>query len=346
MKKRGKTVTIVIIVVVSLAISAFFIPWNMLIMRLSPLPDTIQTEIENTVSKHGLDGVIVYIDEAGDVSNFSAVYNDRDEKTDADPDSLFKIASISKLYMAVAAAKLVDEGNLSLDDTLSVMLPEYKDDIQYADEITLRMLIQHRSGIPNFVDDPNFPWDNLPTNVDDVLALVLGEDANFKPNAKYQYSNTNYLLLAKIMDDVLGYPHDQYINDKILIPLQLNDTYYYYSEVNPDDVMSGYYVGYELDLKPNDYITPGGTMVASITDVGVFIRALNDGSILTDSEEEIYSEIYVYEHTGQLPGYQSIARYDVESDRVIIIFVNTSGADSWGKMEAMYNRIVRINASN
>jgi len=346
MKKRGKTVTIVIIVVVSLAISAFFIPWNMLIMRLSPLPDTIQTEIENTVSKHGLDGVIVYIDEAGDVSNFSAGYNDRDEKTDADPDSLFKIASISKLYMAVAAAKLVDEGNLSLDDTLSVMLPEYKDDIQYADEITLRMLIQHRSGIPNFVDDPNFPWDNLPTNVDDVLALVLGEDANFKPNAKYQYSNTNYLLLAKIMDDVLGYPHDQYINDKILIPLQLNDTYYYYSEVNPDDVMSGYYVGYELDLKPNDYITPGGTMVASITDVGVFIRALNDGSILTDSEEEIYSEIYVYEHTGQLPGYQSIARYDVESDRVIIIFVNTSGADSWGKMEAMYNRIVRINASN
>ncbi len=346
MKKRGKIVTGVMIVAVSLAISSFFIPWNLLNMRLAPLPDTIQTEIENTVSKHGLDGVIVYIDEAGDVSNYGAGYNDRDEKTEADPDSLFKIASISKLYMAVAAAKLVDAGNLSLDDTLSVMLPEYTDDIQYADEITLRMLIQHRSGIPNFVDDPDFPWDDLPTNVDDVLALVLGEDANFKPNAKYQYSNTNYLLLAKIMDDVLGYPHDQYIHDKILIPLQLNNTYYYYSEVNPEDVMSGYYVGYEPDLKPNDFITPGGTMVASITDVGVFLRALNDGSLLNDSEEEIYSEIYVYEHTGELPGYQSIARYDAESDRVIIIFVNTSGADSWGKMEALYSRIVRINASN
>lgn len=333
-------------VAVSLAISAFFIPWNLLSMRLTPLPDTVQAEVENNVLKHGLDGVIVYIDEAGDISKYSAGYNNRDEKTEADPNSLFKIASISKLYMAVAAAKLVDEGNLSLDDSISVMLPEYKDDIQYADEITLRMLIQHRSGIPNFVDDPNFSWNNLPTNVDDALALVLGEDANFKPNAKYQYFNTNYLLLAKIMDDRLGYPHDQYINEKILIPLQLNHTHYYYSEVNPEDVMSGYFVGYEPDLKPSDYITPGGSMVASITDVGVFIRALNDGSLLTDSEEEIYSEIYVYEHTGLIPGYQSMARYDVESDRVIIIFVNTSGADSWGKMETMYNHIVRISVKN
>ncbi len=343
MKKRGK---IIVILVVVLAVSAFFIPWNLLIMRLSPLPDTIQIEIENSVSNHGLDGVIVYIDEAGDISKWSAGYNDRDEKTEADPDSLFKIASISKLYMAVAAAKLVDEGNLSLDDTLSEMLPEYKDNIQYTDEITLRMLIQHRSGIPDFVDVPDFSWENLPTNVDDALALVLGEDANFKPNAKYQYSNTNYLLLAKIMDDALGYPHDQYIKEEILIPLQLNDTYYYYSETNPKDVMSGYFVGYELDLKTNDYITPGGTMVASITDVGVFIRALNEGSLLTDSEEEIYSEIYVYEHTGLLPGYQSISRYDTKSDRVIIIFVNTSGADSWGKMEILYDRIVRINIRN
>jgi D-alanyl-D-alanine carboxypeptidase len=229
MKKKRKTMTMVIVVVVIVAISAFFIPWNLLFMRLSPIPDTIQTEIDNAVSKHGLDGVIVYIDEAGDVSKYSAGYNDRDAKTEADPDLLFKIASISKLYMAVAAAKLVDAGNLSLDDTLSFMLPEYKDDIQYADEITLRMLIQHRSGIPDFIDDPDFPWENLPTNVDDALALVLGEDANFKPNAKYRYSNTNFLLLAKIMDDALGYPHDQYIKEEIFIPLQLNDTYYYYS---------------------------------------------------------------------------------------------------------------------
>jgi CubicO group peptidase (beta-lactamase class C family) len=342
LKKRRKTMFGAFLIIVSIALTIYFVPWSMIIMRLAPLPDTVQEEIDNVVAKQGIDGVIVYIDEAGEIAKFSAGYDNRDEQTEADPNVLFKIASISKLYMAVAAAKLVDNGTLDLDDTLSEMLPQYKEEIENANQITLRMLIQHRSGIPNFTDDPEFPWENLPTNVDDVLALVLGDEANFEPNTKYQYSNTNYLLLAKIMDDKLGYRHDQYIKNEILIPLELNDTYYYYSDASPEDVMSGYFVGYELDLKQNDHITPGGTMVASIEDVGIFLRALNDGSLLSDSEQEIYSEIYVYEHTGLLPGYQSIARYDAENDRVVIVFTNTSGGDSWGKIEAIYSRIVRI----
>ncbi|MBN2156262.1 MAG: beta-lactamase family protein [Candidatus Lokiarchaeota archaeon] len=346
MKKKTKNLIGISFLVVSLAVSAFFIPWSLLFMRLSPLPDSIQTEIENTVAKRNIDGIIVYIDEAGEVSKFSAGYNDRDAKTEAHPDLLFKIASISKLYMAVAAAKLVDRGNLSLDATLSELLTEYKDDIQYAYEITLRMLIQHRSGIPEYVYDPDIPWENLTANVYDFLPFVLGKDADFKPNARYKYSNTNYFLLGKIMDDAIGYTHNHFIKEEILIPNQLNDTYYYYNETNPEDVMSGYDVGYDFDFKPIDHIIPGGTMVASITDVGVFLRALNNGSLLTNSEQAIYSEIYVYEHTGLLAGYQSIARYDSESDTVIIVFVNTSGGDSWGKIEALHDRIVRINARN
>ena len=341
MEKKRKAIFIVMVIIV---VSSFFIPWNLLMMSLAPLPDSFQSEIDNAVNKYDLVGVIVYIDDSGDVSKFGAGYNDRDAKTNADPNLLFKIASISKLYMAVAATKLVNKGNLSLDDTLSVLLPEYKDSIEYSDEISLKMLIQHRSGIPDFLDDPEFPWANLPTNVDEALALVLGDDADFKPNAKYEYSNTNYLLLAKIMDAALGYPHDQYIKEEILTPLGLNNTYYYFNETNPDEVMSGYSVGYEFDLKLNDYILPGGSMVASITDVGIFIRALNNGSLLSESEEEIYSQIYVYGHTGLLPGYQSIARYDSKSDRVIVVFVNTSGADSWGKIDILYNRIEKISS--
>jgi CubicO group peptidase (beta-lactamase class C family) len=342
LKKRGKLMFGIFLIIISIVLTIYFVPWRLVIMRLTPLPDSVQTEIDNAVTKHGIDGVIVYIDEAGEISKFTAGYDNKDDKTEVDPDVLFKIASISKLYMAVAAAKLVDDGTLDLDDTLSEMLPQYKDEIEHADQITLRMLIQHRSGIPNYTDDPDFPWENLPTSVDDVLALVLGDSANFKPNSKYQYSNTNYLLLAKIMDDKLGYSHDQFIKDEILIPLDLHNTYYYFSETNPNDVMSGYFVGYEPDLKQNDHITPGGTMVASIEDVGTFLRALNDGSLLSNSEQEIYTEIYVYEHTGLLPGYQSIARYDDENDRVVIVFTNTSGGLSWGKIEAIYSRVVRI----
>ncbi|QWB96230.1 beta-lactamase family protein [Mycoplasmatota bacterium] len=340
---KSKKLRFIIIFGLSLVISSFFIPWELALMRITPAADTIQMEIDRAVDKHDLDGVLVYVDDQSEQMTYAAGYDNRDEKTAMDGHKLFKIASISKLYMAVAAAKLIDDNQLDLNDTLSDMLPQYKDSIEYADEITLRMLIQHRSGIPNYIDDPDFPWDNLPTNVEDVLDLVLYEDANFKPDKKYQYSNTNYLLLAMIMDDVLGYAHATYIKENILDPLGLENTYYYYSEVDPSDVISGYTVGYAYDLKPNDHITPGGTMVATIKDVATFIRALNDGRVFdTNSEAEIYKGIYVYEHTGLLPGYESIARYDEENDRVVIVFINTSGGNSWGKIEIIYDKVEKI----
>ena len=71
-------------------------------------------------------------------------------------------------------------------------------------------------------------------------------------------------------------------------------------------------------------------MVATAEDVGIFIRALNDGSLLTDSEEAIYSSVYEYEHTGLLSGYSSIARYYEDMDAVVVLFANTSGGNILG----------------
>ena len=78
------------------------------------------------------------------------------------------------------------------------------------------------------------------------------------------------------MDKVLGYNPFQYIQEEILTPLNLNNTYGSIHDVNMDDVMSGYYVGYDADLKTDDI----GSMLATAEDLGKFIRALNDGSVL------------------------------------------------------------------
>lgn len=91
------------------------------------------------------------------------------------------------------------------------------------------------------------------------------------------------------------------------------------------ELISGYYTEYNGDLKTQNYVTPGGSMVATAQDVGIFLRALNDGSLLNTYEQAIYSSVYVYGHTGLLPGYQSIARYYKDIDTVVILFVNTSG---------------------
>jgi CubicO group peptidase (beta-lactamase class C family) len=309
---------------------------------LAPLPDTVQEQINDAIG-YGLDGMIVYVDQAGKEPAFhTAGWKNRENQIPADPQALFKIASISKLYIAVATAKLVYDKRLSLDRTLADYLPELAGRIENAERVTLRLMLQHRSGIPNYSDHPDYPWTSPYKDNRETFELVLDMPADFEPDEKYRYSNTNYLLIGEILDKTLGYSHHEYIKKEILMPNELNNTYSLLSEVDLDEVMSGYYVGYDGDIKFNDFIQPGGSMVATAQDVGMFLRALNDGSLLNDDEQAVYSSVYEYEHTGLLPGYQSIARYHKDIDTVVIQFVNTSGGNAWTISEIVYNRIIKI----
>ncbi len=320
----------------STAISLFFVPWILVWAWILPLPDTVQEQVNEAIG-HGFDGIIVYVDEAGKPPAFyTAGWHDRKNKIPADPQALFKIASISKLYDAVAITKLVNDKRLSLDKTLADYFPELVGRIENAERITLRMMVQHRSGIPNLTDTPNF-WTDPPKSSEKALALVLDLPASFEPDEDYGYSNTNYLLISEIIKKVLGYSNFQFYKEEILIPLQLNNTFGSLSEVDIDDVMSGYYVGIESDLKTDEY-----GMLATAEDVGIFLRALNDGSLFDEGEQEIYSSIYVYQHTGWVPGYQSIAKYHKDIDTVVIQFMNTTGGYNWNSGEIVYNRIVKI----
>ena len=115
------------------------------------------------------------------------------------------------------------------------------------------------------------------------------------------------------------------------MPLKLKNTFSSPSEVDIDDVMSGYYVGIEADLKTEEY-----GMLATVEDVGIFLRALNDGSLFNEGEQEIYSSIYEYDHTGWVPGYQSIAKYHKDIDTVVIQFSNTTGGYNWEDTIGIY----------
>ncbi|WP_439473579.1 serine hydrolase domain-containing protein [Algoriphagus formosus] len=332
----------ILFILVSISATIYFVPWLILRAWLAPIPDTIQEQVDMAMN-YQLDGIIVYVDQGGKEPQFySAGWKDRDQKIPADPNSLFKIASISKLYIAAAASKIVASGALSLDDTLEELLPEVAKHIENADQITLRLLIQHRSGIPNYSDQPNYPWDKPFTENRPALELIYDLPADFAPNEKYAYSNTNYLLIGEILDKTLGYSHHEYIRKEILEPLGLKRTYSLLSEVDQEELMSGYFIGYPLDIKGNDFIHPGGSMISTAEEVGIFLRALNDGTLLTEKEQEIYSSVYVYEHTGLVPGYQSIAKYHPDIDAVVVQFVNTNGGYAWNLHEIVYNRVVKI----
>jgi CubicO group peptidase (beta-lactamase class C family) len=356
MQRRQRIVQVLRIVMPTLGLitAVVFSPWDGIWAWIKPLPDTVQEQVDDAVG-HGLDGIIVYVDEAGEPPAFyTAGWKNREDRIPADPQALFKIASISKLYVATATAKLVNDQRLSLDDTLADHFPDLVGRIEYADQITLRIMLQHRSGIPNYTDQDGFDWAEPPTGISESLELVLDEPADFRPDTRYSYSNTNYLLIGSILDKVLGYGHWQYIRREILAPLGLTHTYGLLSQVDTTDVVSGYHLPYDADLREIEYIGPGGSMVATAQDVGIFLRALNDGSLLNDDEQAIYSSIYEYGHSGWLLGYQSIAGYHKDIDTVVVQFVNTTGGtpmvplfDTGGGTKVMvsnavYNRVARI----
>ncbi|MCW3789668.1 serine hydrolase domain-containing protein [Plebeiibacterium sediminum] len=340
MTKKKSTLVIRILLFVGTIISLYFVPWPVLIAWITPLPNTVQEQV-NKASDYGFDGIIVCVNRKGnDITYYTSGYKNRADKTPADPHSLFKIASVSKLYTALAITKLVYNGHLSLDKTLADYFPELEGRIENTDQITLRMMVQHRSGIPNYTDTKDY-WVHPKQSSKEQLDLILDLPANFEPGMDYEYSNTNYLLLSLLIEKVSGVSKFEYIKETILDPLNLHSTYGSINDVDLDDVMSGYYVGYDNDLKTDN----NGVMLATAEDLSIFIRALNDGSVFTDKQEQdIYSSIYAYEHTGLIPGYQTIARYDKDMDAVIIQFTNTVNFDgyNWSLSEIMYRRIVEI----
>jgi len=304
-------------------------------------PNSIQEEVKKGLDS-GYDGIIVYVNQAGKSSLYRAGWKDRAKKTPAAPNALFKIASISKLYIAAAVAKLVADQSLSLDTTLSTFIPDVDGRIAHADKITLRMLIQHRSGIPEFIYHPDFAKSDPQDSYLTTAALIYDRKAHFEPGTSYKYSNTNYLLIGEILNRTLGYSYHDYIKDKILKPLGLKNTFGLQSDIDSNQLMSGYQVNQEDDFKVLQHTRPSGSMIATAEDVGIFLRALIDGTLLTPKEQAIYSSIYVYEHTGWLPGYTSIARYHEDLDAVVILFVSTSDSQMfWIGLERFYSRIVR-----
>ncbi len=336
-KKKTKQIFRILFIIASLS-SLFLVPWLLVKAWILPLPDTIQEQLDEAID-HGFDGMIVYVDQADrSPQYFASGWHDREAKIPAKPRALFKIASINKLYVAVAVTKLVSERRLSLDKTIADYLPELVGRIENAEKITLKLMIQHRSGIPNFTNAPDF-WAAPTETYEESLALILDKPANFKPGEDYEYCNTNYLLINKIMDNTLGYRNFQFIQKKILKPLGLNNTFSSLSEVNIDDVMSGYHVGHPFDLKSDEH-----GMLATAEDVGVFLRALNDGSLFETGEQEIYSSIYEYEHAGWVPGYQSFAKYHKDLNAVVIQFYSTTDPKlyNWNLSEIINNRIVKI----
>jgi len=192
--------------------------------RLSEFFDT-------TLLRSGFNGAVLIAKEG------NILYERYSGKTDLrKPDSItektaFHIASTSKTFTGVAILRLVQEGKLSLSDNINQFFPElpYKG-------ITVKMLLNHRSGLPNYLYFmsnnkwgimPDGKWNKQMATNHDILKMLIEKkpDVTGRPDGKFTYSNTNYALLALIIEETTGKSYPDYMKEKFFIPLQMEDTY-------------------------------------------------------------------------------------------------------------------------
>lgn len=271
----------------------------------------------------------------------------------ADPHDKFRIACITKSFTSTVILQLVDEGKLSLDDSLGkfalgVNAPN-------PDSITIRELLNHTSGLYNFSEDPGFkpaffadprrPW-----TAREKLALAISHPAVFPPGSRYKYNNTEYELLELIIEKTTGNAAETEIRNRIINRLGLKNTGFPDSgAINiPAPRLNGYMPGTAEDSGTTDleelvdfteYVPPAQRMYSNLDDLKTWAECFAEGRLLSpslqqtrlrdmvpkDSPQAGPGYLYVkgfIGRSGSLPGYNSAMYYDPRSGTIIVAVIN------------------------
>ncbi|WP_373496772.1 serine hydrolase domain-containing protein [Aquiflexum sp.] len=219
---------------------------------------------------------------------------------------LHYIQSITKTYMAVSILQLSEEGKIALDEPFIHYLPSnLTDGIPNSDKITVRMLLNHTSGIREYNDDPTYVTRLLqnPNRIfqpEEYLDYIRGKKPDFEPGSKYSYRNTNYLILALIAEKITG-NHKAYMKEKIFKPLGLKNTFYRIEQGDSygDKLVNSYWDRYSNSILENVSVLQNSNVVSMIGDDGtittpkeavIFLKGFIEGKLLSESSMEMMQE--------------------------------------------------------
>lgn len=209
------------------------------------------------------------------------------------PQSDFRLASFTKQFTAACIMLLVKDGKLRYDDHLTDIFPEFP---AYGKAITIRNLLNHTSGLPDYEDIlekqyPDTPDEKIPQIHDaGVLELLEQQSAGkFPPGSKWEYSNSGYAVLAMIVEKVSAKPFSEFLQERIFAPLQMSHTLAY--EKGKNEVPHRAYghtkekSGWrETDQSSTSAVLGDGGIYSSIDDLAKWDRALREHTLLTEAE--------------------------------------------------------------
>ncbi|MGA7571806.1 MAG: serine hydrolase domain-containing protein [Candidatus Aquilonibacter sp.] len=202
-----------------------------------------------------------------------------------DADTRFEIGSVTKQFTAAAILQLQEQGKLSIDDPLAKYLPTFP----HANEITLRQLLNQVSGLPNYTSLPDIAtaMATIPDATGKIVAYV-NKPLDFTPGTKWEYSNTNYWVLGKVVSHVSGMSYEDYVRAHIFKPAGMRHSGFVSDESSLDDFAIPYWQGPKNDGPTQPAPTmleswPGaaGAIVSTVGDLAAWDIALANGKVIS-----------------------------------------------------------------
>ena len=280
---------------------SFFLVCQLVIFTTFSQPKKLKKiqRIIDDATKGRLAGVVIYVKTPHD-DEWTATSGlaDVERSLIMDKGYVFATGSIGKMYNAVAAMKLVEQGKFQLDDKISLYLPdEVVSNIPYGKDITIRHLLGNTSGLYNYEFAPELndlylsgklKLDTL-SHLNVLRRYVYGKEATNLPGVEYHYSSTNFMLMAMIMDRVCPEGHTIFLRKNIIEANGYTDTFYrstpgrlvnHYGDLNNDGVLEDLT---EQTVETTNWFIGDDGIYATVTDAAHFLESLMKGKIVAKS---------------------------------------------------------------
>ena len=250
----------------------------------------------------------------------------------------YRVASITKMFTAAIIFQLIQEGKLDFSTTLDEYFPE----IQGAKTITIGLMLNHRSGLHNILDDADFTsWKVIPKTDEEMVQMIAKYPLDFTPDSRASYSNSNYILLGYIIEEVCKKPYHDVVKDRIISKIGLKNTYY----GGKTDIGKGesysyvYNNGWSKEPEADMSVLGGaGALVSTPSDLTRFIEALYAHKLMKQRYLPKMQNIQdgygmgmfqfklgdrtAYGHPGGIDGFNSVLEYFPDDEIALCICSN------------------------
>lgn len=285
---------------VILPIFLFLLSATNVVAQSDPRPQQLRALLDRMVTEEGHPGMVLWVD-APDLHFAGASgYADPENHILLETDDAFRVASVTKLFTAAVILQLMEEHRLQLDDTLD----QWGIDLPDAEDITIRQLLNHTSGITSYTDtqilatlefgDVYRQW-----QPEEILSLIADEPAQFAPGQFWQYSNTNYIILGMVIETATGKSLASNFRERIIGPLELTSTYLSDMEPPTAELVRGKSFFFDADRYHASMVWAAGGLVSTAPNLITFARALFHGELFT--EPDTLDQMLTFELTPQEP---------------------------------------------